>query len=73
MPFTFAFIVPTNKKLFAKRDQLAAASLEDKAVEVGVTQEETVHALIDKWGTLNLARAVIVGTGALCAILAAVL
>ncbi|OAL43546.1 hypothetical protein IQ07DRAFT_616393 [Pyrenochaeta sp. DS3sAY3a] len=73
VPFTFAFIVPTNKKLLAKRDQLAAASLEDKAIEVGVAQDETVHALIDKWGTLNLARAVIVGTGALCAIIAAVI
>lgn len=64
IPFTFAFIVPTNKKLFEKEQSLATASIEDKAVEAGVAREETVHALIDKWATLNLARALIVGVGA---------
>lgn len=71
MPFTFAFIVPTNKKLFEKVDSLAATSLEDKAVEAGVAKEETVHALLDKWATLNLARALIVGVGAALAVWAA--
>ena len=40
-------------------------------MEAGVAQDETVHALIDRWATLNLARAVLVGAGALCAVLAA--
>lgn len=71
IPFTLAFIKPTNDKLFAKKEELASASLEDKAVEANVAQGETVHALIDKWATLNLARAVLVGAGAICAVLGA--
>ncbi|KAF2020487.1 hypothetical protein BU24DRAFT_416169 [Aaosphaeria arxii CBS 175.79] len=71
VPFTYAFIVPTNKKLFAKADSLAATSLDNKAAEAGVAKEETVHALIDKWATLNFARALIVGAAALLAAWAA--
>ncbi|KAF1994701.1 DUF1772-domain-containing protein [Amniculicola lignicola CBS 123094] len=72
IPFTFAFIMPTNKKLFAKAESLANASLEDKAVEKGVPKEETVHQLVDKWGMLNLVRTAITGLGAVAAIWAAV-
>lgn len=71
MPFTLAFIAPTNEKLLAKKDHLASASLEDKAVEANVAEGETVHALIDKWATLNLGRAVLVAVGSLCTVLAA--
>ncbi|KAF2652003.1 hypothetical protein K491DRAFT_695991 [Lophiostoma macrostomum CBS 122681] len=73
IPFTFAFIVSTNKKLFAKEQSLAATALEDKAAEAGVSREETVHALIDKWATLNLARALLVGAGSVAAAAAVVL
>jgi hypothetical protein len=72
VPFTFAFIRPINNKLIEKKDSLASASLEDKAVEQGVAEGETTHALIDKWATLNLARAVFLAAGALCTTLAAV-
>ena len=48
-----------------------SASLEDKAVEANVAEGENVHALMDKWATLNLARAVPVAVGAICAVLAA--
>ena len=71
MPFTLFFIGPTNTKLQAKMRALEATSLEDKSVEVGVAQEETVHALIDKWGMLNLARAGIIAAGVLCTVVAA--
>ncbi|KAH7135534.1 hypothetical protein B0J11DRAFT_518573 [Dendryphion nanum] len=64
LPFTFAFIVPVNKKLFAKEKLIGAAALEDKAVEAGVAREETVHALLDKWATLNFVRALISGVSA---------
>jgi hypothetical protein len=64
-------IKPTNDKLFAKKDELASASLTDKAIEANVTESENVHALMDKWATLNLARAVPVAVGAICAVLAA--
>ncbi|KAH7371693.1 hypothetical protein BKA66DRAFT_181583 [Pyrenochaeta sp. MPI-SDFR-AT-0127] len=71
VPFTFAFIVPTNNKLIAKKDELASASLDDKAIEANVAQGETVHALIDKWALLNLGRAALIFAGSLCAVLAA--
>lgn len=63
---------PTNEKLLEKERSLAATSLEDKAVEAGIAKSETTHALLDKWATLNLARALIVGVGAICTAWAAV-
>jgi hypothetical protein len=72
LPYTLAFMLSTNNKLFAKRDELASVSLEDHMVEKGVAHEETTHALIDKWALLNLVRASIVGIGAGLAIWAAV-
>ncbi|KAF1935585.1 hypothetical protein EJ02DRAFT_460258 [Clathrospora elynae] len=71
IPFTLAFLAPTNNKLLAKKDELASASLEDKAIEANVAEGENVHALMDRWATLNLARCVLVGAGALCTILGA--
>lgn len=71
MPFTFAFIAPINDKLIEKMNSMASASLDDEAVEQGVAEGETTHALIDKWATLNLARAVFLAAGALCTTIAA--
>lgn len=51
--------------------QLEAHSLEDKSVEVGVAEEETVHAMIDRWGVLNLARAGLIAAGVGCLVVAA--
>lgn len=51
--------------------QLESKSLEDKAAGVGVAEAETTHALIDRWGVLNLARAGLVAAGALCTVVAA--
>jgi Domain of unknown function (DUF1772) len=42
-----------------KAESMAATSLEDTSAEAGVAKEETTHALVDRWGTLNLARAVV--------------
>ncbi|KAF2824672.1 hypothetical protein CC86DRAFT_371232 [Ophiobolus disseminans] len=72
VPFTLLFIAPVNNKLIEKMNALKAASLEEKGVEEGVAQDETVHALIDKWATLNLARAGLIAGGVFCAVLAAV-
>lgn len=71
VPFTFAFIVPLNNKLEARMRQLESESLENKAVEVGIAEEETTHALIDRWGVLNLARAGLIAAGVLCTVVAA--
>ncbi|KAF2463248.1 uncharacterized protein BDR25DRAFT_307855 [Lindgomyces ingoldianus] len=72
IPYTLAFMKPTNNKLLSKADSLASTELSNKAAEAGVTQSETVHALLDKWATLNLARALITCVGALCAVWAAI-
>jgi hypothetical protein len=56
----------------AKKEELATASLRDKNVEAFAAEGETVHELMDKWATLNMARALLVGVGALCTVFAAV-
>lgn len=64
--------MPVNNKLIEKMNSLASSSLDDKAVEAGVAEGETTHALIDRWATLNLARAALVAAGSLCTVLAVV-
>lgn len=67
VPFTLAVMMPTNSKLSEKSRTLATTALGDKSAEIAVAEEETVHALLDKWATLNLVRALIVGAGAVLA------
>ncbi|KAJ4360702.1 uncharacterized protein N0V89_001269 [Didymosphaeria variabile] len=67
VPFTLLVLKPINDKLFAKADALA---LDEKA-EVGVAQEETTKALIERWTKGHLVRTVITGAGAILAIWAA--
>ncbi|KAH7402260.1 hypothetical protein DE146DRAFT_460744 [Phaeosphaeria sp. MPI-PUGE-AT-0046c] len=71
-PFTIAFIKPVNDKLIERMNELSSASLEDRAVEKGLAEGETTHALLDKWATLNVVRAVFLVAGTLCATVAAV-
>ncbi|KAL9079854.1 MAG: hypothetical protein Q9157_001310 [Trypethelium eluteriae] len=71
IPYTILLIQPTNDKLEQKVKSFANTSLTDAAVEAGVSKEETTHALVDKWATLNIGRAVISVTGTLCAAYAA--
>lgn len=61
VPYTFAFIVPTNKKLIAKEKETRELSVTDTVSE---PDGETAHALVDKWGMLNLGRSFLLGTGA---------
>ena len=72
VPFTLLVLGPTNDKLMAKKDELANASLRDKHVEQFAKEGETVKELMDKWASLNLARALLVGVGAVCAVAAGV-
>lgn len=53
-----------NSKLSSRAETLATADLSDTAVEKGVRKEETVHALLDWWATLNFGRAMITLVGA---------
>lgn len=72
VPFTLLVIGPTNNKLIAKKDEFAAAHAKGKAIKANTVDGETVHELMDKWATLNMARALLVAAGALCAVIAAV-
>ncbi|KAK7951466.1 uncharacterized protein PG986_007194 [Apiospora aurea] len=57
MPWTLGLMMPINEKLLRKVD--AAQSLganEVEGREVGVKEEETAHALVDRWALLNLYR-----------------
>jgi hypothetical protein len=67
IPYTLLVLQPINDKLFAKADALAL----DAKAEVGVAQEETTKALIDRWTKLHLVRTAITGVGAILAIWAA--
>jgi hypothetical protein len=72
VPFTLLTMTPTNNKLLSKKDELATASLSNKNVEAFAAEGETVHELMDKWASLNMARAVLVAAGALCTVASAV-
>jgi len=72
VPFTLLVLGPTNNKLIAKKDEFAAAHAKGKAIKANTADGETVHELMDKWATLNMARAVLVAAGALCTVIAAV-
>jgi hypothetical protein len=50
---------PTNKKLLEKADSLASSTVGDAVAEARAAKEDTVHALADKWASLNLVRAII--------------
>ncbi|KAH8808586.1 hypothetical protein F5884DRAFT_377024 [Xylogone sp. PMI_703] len=56
VPYTFAIMGKTNRRLNAKAEQTKNLRITDEFVEAGV-REETAHWLVDHWGTLNLGRA----------------
>jgi hypothetical protein len=72
IPYSIFLFEPVNQKLEAKAQSLAQASLTDASAEAGVAKEETTHALVDQWATINLGRVVIAGISALAAVWAAV-
>ena len=67
IPYTILLMKPINSKLLSKANSLAAATITDAAVETGVAKEETTHALVDKWATLHLGRALLAATAAVSA------
>lgn len=72
VPYSLLALEPINKKLEGKAEELGEASLTDLKAEAGITREETVHFLVDRWATVNLGRSVITGLAAVCATVAAV-
>ena len=61
IPYSAYFLAPVNEKLEAKASSLELGSM----AEVGLEREQTTHWLVDRWATLNLGRAVIVGMAGL--------
>ncbi|KAK4552475.1 hypothetical protein LTR86_010318 [Recurvomyces mirabilis] len=72
IPYSLLFLHPIDEKLTRKAHSLSCASLTDTAIESGVAKEETTHALVDKWATVNLGRTVLSALAALTATWAAV-
>ncbi|KAK3669698.1 hypothetical protein LTR78_010450 [Recurvomyces mirabilis] len=71
-PYSLLFLHPITEKLTRKAHSLSCASLTDTAIESGVAKEETTHALVDKWATVNLGRTVLSTLAAVTATWAAV-
>jgi hypothetical protein len=64
IPYTILLMKPINSKLLSKADSLASTAITDTAAESGVDEAETTHALVDKWATLSLGRALLAAVGA---------
>lgn len=63
MPYTAAFIVPTNKKILRKAEEMgglkAVEGVEVEQEGVGPLGEESSKWLVDHWGMLNLPRGIV--------------
>ncbi|KAF2757988.1 hypothetical protein EJ05DRAFT_510840 [Pseudovirgaria hyperparasitica] len=71
-PYTMLVILPTNNKLEEKAQTMSDNEVEPSAAEAGIQKEETVHALVDKWGLVAIGRAVLAGVGTVCGLMATV-
>ena len=49
-------MMPTNRKLFKKHDEVKNLDMSDKFKELGSANGESTKELVDKWGMLNLGR-----------------
>ncbi|KKY35010.1 hypothetical protein UCDDA912_g04960 [Diaporthe ampelina] len=62
MPYTWAFILPTNRKILRKAEEMrglkAVEGVEVEEQGVGPRGEESAKWLVDHWGMLNLPRGV---------------
>ncbi|KAL2018414.1 hypothetical protein VTK56DRAFT_892 [Thermocarpiscus australiensis] len=67
VPYTWAFMMRTNRRLLGMRDRVVVAgALEAESEEVGAEEEKGAKYLVDWWGMLNLGRAVmLMGASAL--------
>ena len=70
MPYTVAILKPLTDKINARAEEYAKATPEEIEAEesAGLRKEETVHALVDKWASLNLIRSGIIMAASLSAI-----
>jgi hypothetical protein len=64
VPYTIIGMMPTNKKLLKKCEEMKGMSVEEKATEVGFARGESTKELVDRWGMLNLGRGALPLVGA---------
>ena len=55
-PYTILGMMPTNRKLHKKHDEMKGLDVGEKATEVGLAKGESTKELVDKWGVLNVGR-----------------
>ncbi|KAL2062820.1 hypothetical protein VTL71DRAFT_5892 [Oculimacula yallundae] len=66
VPYTFAFILPTNKKLLRLVEGTRRIEMSKEEVVLQSQEERNAHQLVDWWAVLNLGRgAMLVGSGVL--------
>lgn len=63
-PYTIFGMMPTNRKLFKKYDEMKGLSVNEKATEVGLAKGESTKELVNWWGTLNVGRGLLPLVGA---------
>lgn len=63
-PYTIFGMMPTNRKLFKKYDEMKGLSVHEQATEVGLAKGESAKGLLDRWGMLNIGRGMLPLLGA---------
>lgn len=63
-PYTVFGMMPTNRKLFRRHDEMRELDVGEKATEVGLAKGESTKELVDKWGVWNLGRGLLPLVGA---------
>ena len=63
-PYTIMFMLPTNKKLQRKLEEMKGLDVGEKATEVGLAKGESTKELLDWWATLNFGRGLLPLVGA---------
>jgi len=66
VPYTYAVMMPTNKRLLAKLDESRRAAA--LGFEAAGLDDLGAKQLVDRWGMLNLGRGVMLGSAALIAL-----
>ena len=64
-PYTIFGMMPTNKKLFKKYDDMKGLGITEKATEVGLAKGESTKELVQRWGMLNIGRGMFPLVGAI--------
>ena len=65
MPYTVISMLPTNKKLKKKLEEMKGLDISEKATEIGLAKGESAKELLDWWATLNFGRGIFPLVGAL--------